>query len=128
MGGLQTLHAGVRNTDLFHYLGVFSSGWFANNAKLSDPQYEFMKNNASTINGNLKSFFIFPALPDDAPLELKCVKNYLQKYDVKNIPVDIDVNQIRSNDETFMLKAFESDEAHKKFQREYNALRNLQRS
>jgi len=58
MGGLQTLHAGVRNTDMFNYLGVFSSGWFANNTKLSDPQYEFMKNNASTINGNLKSFFI----------------------------------------------------------------------
>ncbi|WP_373548742.1 hypothetical protein [Haliscomenobacter sp.] len=68
----------------------------------------------------------FPALPDDAPLELKCVKNYLQKYDVKNIPVDIDVNPIRSNDETFMLKAFESDEAHKKFQREYNALKSAE--
>jgi enterochelin esterase-like enzyme len=28
MGGLQTLYAGVRNTQMFSYLGVFSSGWF----------------------------------------------------------------------------------------------------
>ncbi|MFC5409244.1 alpha/beta hydrolase-fold protein [Larkinella bovis] len=58
MGGLQTLYAGIKNTDLFSHLGVFSSGWFANNPKLSDPQYEFMKANASTINRNLKTFWI----------------------------------------------------------------------
>ena len=58
MGGLQTLYAGVRNTQLFSYLGVFSSGWWANQPALSNPQYEFMKNNAATINQNLKSFWI----------------------------------------------------------------------
>ena len=58
MGGLQTLHAGVRNTEMFNYLGVFSSGWWSNNTKLSDPQYEFMKNNTDKINGNLKYFYI----------------------------------------------------------------------
>jgi len=58
MGGLQTLYAGIKNTNMFSYLGVFSSGWFANNTKLSDPQYEFMKNNASEINSNLKSLWI----------------------------------------------------------------------
>jgi enterochelin esterase-like enzyme len=58
MGGLQTLYAGVKNTDLFSSLGVFSSGWFANNPTLSDPQYAFMKNNAATINSNLKHFWI----------------------------------------------------------------------
>ena len=58
MGGLQTLYAGIKNTDLFAYLGVFSSGWWANQPALSNPQYEFMKNNASTINGNLKQFWI----------------------------------------------------------------------
>lgn len=58
MGGLQTLHAGVRNSDLFNYLGVFSSGWWANNAKLSDPQYEFMKTNKDKINANIKEFWI----------------------------------------------------------------------
>jgi enterochelin esterase-like enzyme len=58
MGGLQTLYAGLKNTNLFNYLGVFSSGWFANRPELSNPQYEFMKNNASTINTNLKQFWI----------------------------------------------------------------------
>ncbi|RDB02632.1 alpha/beta hydrolase-fold protein [Runella aurantiaca] len=58
MGGLQTLYAGIKNTPMFSSLGVFSSGWWANNTKLSDPQYEFMKNNSSTINANLKNFWI----------------------------------------------------------------------
>ncbi|MCP9761971.1 alpha/beta hydrolase-fold protein [Lacihabitans soyangensis] len=58
MGGLQTLHAGVRNSDIFNYLGVFSSGWWANNTKLSDPQYEFMKTNKDKINTNIKEFWI----------------------------------------------------------------------
>ncbi len=58
MGGLQTLHAGLRNSELFNYLGVFSSGWWANNAKLSDPQYEYMTNNKAKINSNIKEFWI----------------------------------------------------------------------
>lgn len=58
MGGLQTLYAGIKNTNMFSSLGVFSSGWFANTPKLSDPQYAFMKENASTINSNLKNFWI----------------------------------------------------------------------
>src|SRR6186713_29503 len=58
MGGLQTLYAGIKNTDMFAYLGVFSSGWWSNQPALSNPQYEFMKNNVADINKNLKSFWI----------------------------------------------------------------------
>jgi enterochelin esterase-like enzyme len=58
MGGIQTLYAGVKNTDMFSYLGVFSSGWFADRKEMSDPQYEFMKNNTEMINSNLKQFWI----------------------------------------------------------------------
>ena len=58
MGGLQTLYAGVKNTNMFSYLGVFSSGWFADRKEMSDPQYEFMKNNVDKINSNLKQFWI----------------------------------------------------------------------
>ncbi len=58
MGGLQTLHAGVQNTDLFAHLGVFSSGWWANNSELSDPEYAYMKENAGKINANLRTFWI----------------------------------------------------------------------
>jgi enterochelin esterase-like enzyme len=65
MGGLQTLYAGARNTDMFAYLGVFSSGWFANNPKLSDPQYNYLKTNASTINQNLKQLWLSMGGPED---------------------------------------------------------------
>ena len=58
MGGIQTLYTGVRNTDMFSYLGVFSSGWFATAKDLTDPQYEYWNNNADKINRNLKSFWI----------------------------------------------------------------------
>lgn len=58
MGGLQTLHAGVQNTDLFAHLGVFSSGWWADNPELSDPEYAYMKEHVEKINANLRTFWI----------------------------------------------------------------------
>lgn len=58
MGGIQTLYAGIKNTDMFANLGLFSSGWFANNTELSDPQYKFMKENANIINSNLNQLWI----------------------------------------------------------------------
>ncbi len=58
MGGLQTLYVGMKNNNMFSSLGVFSSGWFANNAQLSDPQYAFMKTNAGLINTNLNPLWI----------------------------------------------------------------------
>jgi enterochelin esterase-like enzyme len=58
MGGLQTLHAGLRNTDMFAYLGVFSSGWWSNQPALADPQYDYARANADKINSNLKQFWI----------------------------------------------------------------------
>ncbi len=59
MGGLQTLYAGIKNTDMFAYLGVFSSGWIVpmQNA-IAEAQYEFMKKNVGKINRNLKQFWI----------------------------------------------------------------------
>lgn len=58
MGGLQTLYTGIRNTTMFSHLGVFSSGWWANQPALANPQNEFMKSNASAINDNLKTLWI----------------------------------------------------------------------
>lgn len=59
MGGIQTLYAGVKNTDLFSYLGVFSSGWIQTRQdEIAGRQYEFMKTNADQINSNLKQFWI----------------------------------------------------------------------
>jgi enterochelin esterase-like enzyme len=59
MGGLQTLYAGINNTDMFSYLGVFSSGWIMPSQKsLADAQYEFMTKNLDKIKNNLKLIWI----------------------------------------------------------------------
>ncbi|RXK61565.1 esterase [Lacibacter luteus] len=83
MGGLQTLHAGVRNTDLFSYLGVFSSGWWSNQPVLSNPQYEYMKTNATTINNNVKQFWI--AMGGKEDIAYNNCKIMLAKFDELNI-------------------------------------------
>ena len=59
MGGIQTLYAGINNTDLFSYLGVFSSGWIMPaQSDLADKQYDFMKKNLDKIKNNLKLLWI----------------------------------------------------------------------
>jgi len=59
LGGLHTLYTGINNTDMFSYLGIFSSGWILpmlNNT--ANAQYDFMKKNEATISNNLKQFWI----------------------------------------------------------------------
>lgn len=59
MGGIHTLYTGVNNTDVFSYLGVFSSGWIQPlQASTANAQYDFMKKNTDEINNNLKEFWI----------------------------------------------------------------------
>jgi len=83
MGGLQTLYAGIKNTNLFSYLGVFSSGWWNNQPALAGPQYEFMKNNAAAINNNLKRFWI--AMGGKEDIAYNNCKIMLSKFDEMNI-------------------------------------------
>lgn len=83
MGGLQTLHAGVKNHQMFSYLGVFSSGWFATNTTLSDPQYKFMKENASAINKDIKRFWVAMGGKEDIAYE-NC-KVMLKRFDEMGI-------------------------------------------
>ena len=83
MGGLQTLHAGVRNYTMFSYLGVFSSGWFANVPAISDPQYSFMKQHADALNKNLKSFWV--AMGGKEDIAYNNCKIMLSKFDEMNI-------------------------------------------
>jgi enterochelin esterase-like enzyme len=59
MGGIQTLYVGINNTDLFSYLGIFSSGWIMPSQKdLADKQYDFMKTNIEKIKNNLNLLWI----------------------------------------------------------------------
>jgi len=83
MGGLQTLYAGIKNTNMFAYLGVFSSGWFANRPELANPQYDFMKANAAIINSNLKSFWISMGGKED--IAYNNCKIMLSKFDEMGI-------------------------------------------
>ena len=59
MGGIQTLYVGMNNSNLFSYLGIFSSGWILPmQNKLVDSQYDFMKKNIDTIKSNLKLVWV----------------------------------------------------------------------
>ncbi|MHA8088118.1 alpha/beta hydrolase-fold protein [Aquirufa sp. Wall-65K1] len=59
MGGIHTLYSGIKHTDKFSYLGVFSSGWInPMQNEIANNQYEFLKNNALLVNNNLKQFWI----------------------------------------------------------------------
>ncbi|HEY3390677.1 MAG TPA: alpha/beta hydrolase-fold protein, partial [Prolixibacteraceae bacterium] len=84
MGEIQTLYTGVKNTDLFSYLGVFSSGWIQPMQKdISDSQYEFMKNNADKINRNLKLFWISQGGKED--IAWKNCQTMTAKFDMMKI-------------------------------------------
>jgi len=83
MGGIQTLFTGVQNTDMFDYLGVFSSGWFANDDSISGKQYEFMQENADQINANLKEFWV--AMGGQEDIAYNNCKVMLQKFDEMGI-------------------------------------------
>ncbi len=84
MGGLQTLYAGVYNSDIFNYLGVFSSGWIQQmQSDLATKQYEYMKNNADLLNNNLKQFWISMGGKNDIAWE-NCQK-MLSEFDKNKI-------------------------------------------
>ena len=59
LGGLHTLYTGINNTDMFAYLGVFSSGWILPMmGNFANDQYAYMKYNADKLNDNLKLFWL----------------------------------------------------------------------
>jgi enterochelin esterase-like enzyme len=83
MGGIQTLYAGMKNTELFSYLGVFSSGWFANQPALSTPHYDYIKNNNTIIENNLKLLWI--AMGGKEDIAYNNCKVMLSKFDELNL-------------------------------------------
>lgn len=63
MGGIQTLNIGIPNLDKFAYLGVFSSGWFANpnpfGVKMdTEKYYKILEDNKDSFNNDLKVFWL----------------------------------------------------------------------
>jgi enterochelin esterase-like enzyme len=65
-GGLQTLYAGINNTDIFAYLGIFSSGWrIPSDNKMAEAQYEFIAKNSEKINNDLKLLWLATGTRED---------------------------------------------------------------
>ena len=58
MGGLHTLYTGIKHTDLFGALGIFSSGWLPFQQETADEYHEYLEKNRDTVNERLKPFFI----------------------------------------------------------------------
>jgi enterochelin esterase-like enzyme len=84
MGGIQTLYAGINNTELFSYLGVFSSGWIQGRQQsVADAQYDFMKKNTDRINTNLKQLWVSMGGQED--IAYKNCKLMLSKFDEMKI-------------------------------------------
>jgi enterochelin esterase-like enzyme len=84
MGGLQTLYVGINNTEQFSWLGVFSSGWILpSQSNIADAQYASMKKNATTINGNLRLFWI--AMGGKEDIAYKNCQSMLSKFDEMKI-------------------------------------------
>ena len=84
MGGIQTLYVGMNNTNLFSYLGIFSSGWILPmQSKLADSQYDFMKKNIDTIKNNLKLVWVGIGGKED--IAYNNCQAMLSKFDEMNI-------------------------------------------
>jgi enterochelin esterase-like enzyme len=84
MGGIHTLYTGIKHTDQFAYLGVFSSGWITPmQNEIAQKQYDFMKNNANSINSNLKQFWI--AMGGKEDIAYKNCQLMLAKFDEMKI-------------------------------------------
>jgi enterochelin esterase-like enzyme len=84
MGGIHTLYTGIKHTDQFSYLGVFSSGWIVpNQNEIANNQYDFLKNNSSTINMQLKQFWISMGGKED--IAYKNCQLMLAKFDEMKI-------------------------------------------
>ncbi|MGD1045750.1 MAG: alpha/beta hydrolase-fold protein [Bacteroidota bacterium] len=84
MGGIQTLYVGINNTNLFSYLGVFSSGWILPmQISIADAQFDFMKKNADLINKNLKLLWI--AMGGKEDIAYKNCQAMLTKFDEMKI-------------------------------------------
>jgi pheromone shutdown protein TraB len=59
----------------------------------------------------------------DEPLEVKCIKKYLQNHNIKHIPVDIDVSpKLSSSEINYMFDTFRKYDVYRKLDNEQNLL------
>ncbi|MDE7346141.1 MAG: esterase [Muribaculaceae bacterium] len=89
MGGIQTLNTGIPNLDKFAYLGVFSSGWFANPNPFgvnmdSEKYYDMLKANKDSYNDGLKVFWLSMGGKEDIAYEnCRVMRDRFDKIGIK---------------------------------------------
>jgi enterochelin esterase-like enzyme len=84
MGGIQTLYAGIYNTEIFSSLGIFSSGWIIGpHNDIANAQYKFMGENRDKINSNLDHLWISMGGKED--IAWKNCQVMMSKFDELNI-------------------------------------------
>lgn len=84
MGGIQTLYVGIKNSQQFSYLGVFSSGWIVGMLdNVANAQYDLMKKNVDQINSNVKLFWI--AMGGKEDIAYNNCQIMMKKFDEMNI-------------------------------------------
>ena len=90
LGGMHTLYTGFNNTDMFAYLGVFSSGWIIPMMNsFADAQYAYIKDNADKINNNLKALWISEGGPEDIAYKNgQIMVNKLNELNIKHTYYD----------------------------------------
>jgi hypothetical protein len=94
----------------------------------SDELYKIIENIGPEVifeelpNDIFDRFYIGNQLSDE-PLEVKCIKKYLQNYNIKHLPIDIDVSPNLSTSEIeYMFSTFKKYEVYKKIDDEQNIL------
>lgn len=89
MGGIQTLDTGLPNLDKFAYLGVFSSGWWANPTAFgmahdTEKYYKMLSENKDKYNDMLKVFWLSMGGKEDIAYEnCKIMKNRFDEIGIK---------------------------------------------
>lgn len=109
-----------------HNITLVSSNHGESGRCNSDELYEIIESiNPDVIFEELpeKSFNnYYNGNPSSLPLEVKCIKKYLQNHNPKHIPVDI-ADPNRSALEILMFEKFERDNEYKKVKYEHLLLR-----
>lgn len=79
MGGLETLNTGIPNSAMFGYLGVLSSGWFADQVQVMEKAEKMVRENAEQFKKNVKLFWISQGGQED--IAWKNGQNMLKMFD-----------------------------------------------
>jgi enterochelin esterase-like enzyme len=90
MGGIFTLFTGIPHYDTFHYLGVFSSGWFSGRnpmmgtANDSENSYTFLNDHLADFNNKVRLFWISQGGKEDIAYQnCQIMRSRLDKIGVK---------------------------------------------